>query len=47
MNLKETRNKNDEPAAEYDDDSIGAAVDMAFDNVLSALKELREIIKRL
>lgn len=32
---------------QYDEDSIGAAIDMAFDNVILALNELREIIKQL
>ena len=33
--------------AKYDDDSIGAAIDMAFDKVIRSLNELREIIKQL
>ena len=32
---------------EYDEDSIGAAIDMAFDRVISALNELRSIVKQL
>ena len=30
-----------------DDDSIGAAIDLAFDNVIRALNELRELVKQL
>ena len=33
--------------AQYDDDSIGAAIDIAFDKVIRSLNELREIIKQL
>ena len=31
----------------YDEDSIGAAIDEAFDNVIKALNALRDIVKQL
>lgn len=49
--LKQNREKEPDFSAEsdtlYDDDSIGAAIDMAFDRVIRSLNELREIIKQL
>ncbi len=33
--------------AQYDDDSIGAAIDSAFDNVIRALNELRDLVGQL
>lgn len=46
MNRKKPNPKN-KPDNQYDEDSIGAAIDMAFDSVILALNELRELIKQL
>ena len=32
---------------QYDEDSIGAAIDLAFDRVIQALNELKGLIKQL
>ena len=49
--LKQMREKepdfSEESNTMYDDDSIGAAIDRAFDNVILALNELREIVRQL
>lgn len=37
----------EEGTEQYDDDSIGAALDMAFNKVIQALNELKEIVKQL
>lgn len=47
MELHENPVLDAENDAQYDDDSIGAAIDMAFDKVIRSLNELREIIKQL
>lgn len=52
MNRKKPNPKNEpdygkEDESQYDEDSIGAAIDMAFDNVICALNELRNLIKQL
>lgn len=45
--MREDEHFDKEADLQYDDDSIGAAIDKAFDNVIAALNELRKIIRQL
>lgn len=47
MELHENSGFDAENDAQYDDDSIGAAIDKAFDDVIDAINELRKLVKQL
>ena len=47
MGRENERETDERWGAQYDDDSIGAAIDSAFDDVIHALNELRALVKQL